>query len=165
MEVEKLIFLDIDGVLNHRMYYEEKSQDKRYKEVGWPMCDISERSVDILNDLINKTGAKVVISSTWRKSRSQFHIAHLLGNAGFIGEVIGCTPRLTAQCSKAVPRGFEIEVWLSDNRRGKNIKYIILDDDSDMLLHQADNYIQVDGYCGITPNVAYRAARKLNAPV
>lgn len=30
----KIIFLDIDGVLNHQLHYKEKRQTDRYKEEG-----------------------------------------------------------------------------------------------------------------------------------
>lgn len=57
-------------------------------------------------------------------------------------------------------RGEEIERWLKDNIAGYQYylykRYVILDDDSDMLLSQARNYFNVDNSVGITENIVYR---------
>ena len=55
-------------------------------------------------------------------------------------------------------------VWGEDNRDivvedGNN--YVILDDDSDMLYWQRNNYINVDQYVGLTPKQVYKATRFL----
>jgi len=163
--MDKLIFLDIDGVLNHHAYYNDICQDDRYEMIGHPMCDIDTKAVMLLNELIAKTGAKVVISSTWRLGRSLFYLKHLLGNAGFIGDIISVTPRLYCEEAKAsIPRGFEIQVWLKDNGYywRDDYQYIILDDDGDMLMHQQQYFVYVDNCVGLTANTIYRAANKLN---
>ena len=48
---EKIIFLDVDGVLNYRDYINDASK------------------VQMIADLCNKTNAKVVITSSWRGSK------------------------------------------------------------------------------------------------
>lgn len=53
----KIIFLDIDGVLNVNF----NGRDK-YGRIFHP------NFVDNLRDIINRTGAKIVISSTWKMS-------------------------------------------------------------------------------------------------
>lgn len=53
----KIIFLDVDGVLN--TYYTEAKTSN-----GATFVD--DRKVHILKDIIDKTGAKIVLSSTWR---------------------------------------------------------------------------------------------------
>lgn len=93
----------------------------------------------------------------------------LFTKAGFLGEIIGVTPSLwySDKCnfSYSVPRGCEIDAWLYKGhgyRFRESDKYAILDDDSDMLLHQADSYFRVDEYCGLTPNLPYRIIKYLN---
>lgn len=44
----KLIFLDIDGVLNHQIFYTTKSQAQRYKEEGHPLCELDAEKVGLL---------------------------------------------------------------------------------------------------------------------
>jgi hypothetical protein len=170
MEYKKIIFLDIDGVLNHSLYYQEKRQCDRRKELGGsPICDIDENKIKLLNDLICDTNAVFVISSTWRKFHTIEEIQGWFEELGFLGKIIDFTPVLRFQSNenergRSVPRGCEIDKWLDDNvdflDRSK-FNYIILDDDSDMLYHQRNHFFLVDGYCGLTPNVVYRAKRFL----
>ena len=55
---DKIIFLDIDGVLNSVEYR------KRIQCTG--RVEMDPQLLSLLADLVNKTGAKLVISSTWR---------------------------------------------------------------------------------------------------
>jgi len=165
----KIIFLDIDGVLNHQLFYEEKSQNQRYKEIGHPLCDLDPKAVGYLNTLIEDTGAQVVISSTWRKGKTVQAMQELLEKVGFKGKVIGLTPVLywSGDCKTyhSAPRGCEIVEWMHRFSESKNDfieRYVILDDDSDMLWHQRNSFILIDGYCGLTPTQVYRATRILN---
>ena len=167
----KLIFLDFDGVLNHQQWY--TSED--YKKVNlnglsgdeWELTEFCPWSVGLLNQLVDDTGAKVVVSSSWRKGRTEEDLMRLLDDVGFTGEVIGKTPYFwfgasqKIEYSKSVPRGCEIDAWLELNEQ-EDAKYIILDDDSDMLYWQRENYFRVDEYCGLTSNVVYRATQFLN---
>jgi hypothetical protein len=169
MKPDKLVFLDIDGVLNSEIFYREKSQSERYKEVGLPLCDIDPRGIKELNKIVQETGAKIVISSTWRKGETIESIQKILDSAGFKGKVIGLTPVLQYKgSSQTVPRGCEIHHWLGKYRDklelpwNKIVKYVIIDDDSDMLWWQRENMFIVDGYCGLTINSAYKIINFLN---
>ena len=65
----KIIFLDIDGVLNHEAFYKERYERVQNGEkLNHPYSEIDSNSVTNLNSLIADTDAKVVISSTWRHS-------------------------------------------------------------------------------------------------
>lgn len=155
----KIVFLDIDGVLNHQLFYQEKSQKDRYNEVGRDLCNLDPTRVQMLNKL--KDVAKFVISSTWRKLHTLEEIKSLLELCGFEGEIIDKTPTLSFEQTNglyhgSVPRGCEIKRWVEDNKIHSK-DYIILDDDSDMLYNQRNNFLLVDGYCGLTPNIVYRA--------
>ena len=55
--------------------------------------------MELLNELIKKTGAKVVITSTWRLSRSVEELQRVLDYKGFEGEVIAKTPYFHAVLS------------------------------------------------------------------
>ncbi|MDE6189696.1 MAG: hypothetical protein K2G37_05375, partial [Clostridia bacterium] len=54
----KIIFLDIDGVLNSRAY--DRLRDWNI------LSDIDETRLPLLKKLVDTTGAKIVLSSTWR---------------------------------------------------------------------------------------------------
>ena len=169
----KLIFLDIDGVLNYQLFWDEKKRCDRYnelpKDVPSEVRGICEASVKLLNDLIEKTGAKVVVSSSWRIGRTPQELQKILDYKGFKGEVIDKTPILnfkTKNYSYSVPRGCEIKAWMEMNKgilgdKISKVKYVILDDDSDMLYWQRNNYLWVDGYIGLTPNIIYKAKQIL----
>ena len=164
-DMDKLIFLDIDGVLNCELMYENCTQQDLYEKYGYPYCDLSKEKINLLNVLIEDTGSKVVLSSTWRKSNPDKSIQPILEKMGFKGEVIGSTPVLGYKQDiegsfRGVPRGCEIQSWIDANNF--NGKYIILDDDSDMLYCQRENFFRVDSYCGLTPNLVYRATNFLN---
>ena len=152
----KIVFLDIDGVLNH-----VRMTDK----IGEGLDVVSKSAVDIFNDFTDETDAKVVISSTWRHVRGRTHedLVALLRSLGLTGDIIGQTPVLRERHSL---RGNEIYGWLKENEAlvGREFnRYVIIDDDSDMLLWQARNYVSVDNYTGITPNTTYKAKRILDS--
>ena len=72
----KIIFLDIDGVLNCENAY--RNGECQYQEWIWEdgrkdhYQRFCVRSKELLNKLIDETGAKIVISSTWRHSGIDF---------------------------------------------------------------------------------------------
>lgn len=161
----KIIFLDIDGVLNHQAFYES---DRWIKNEGRD-TDLDPKSIEILNGIIANTGAKVVVSSTWRIGRTVGELQQALTRKGFIGEVIDFTPRIQFQGLGTIARGVEINEWLRVNcaKFKKCIdyweykEYVILDDDSDMLLSQKNNFIHVDNFVGMTLRTAFQAEKIL----
>lgn len=164
----KLIFLDIDGVLNNELFFKSRKEKaiKNESRIDFEVSMFDPRCVDLLNHIVDKTNAYVVISSTWRKGKDVKELENLFDKVGFKGTIIGKTPWLTyAGENGTVPRGCEIKHWL-DNHPDKDkyldARYVILDDDSDMLYWQRENYFRVDGYCGLTPNLCYRVINYLN---
>jgi hypothetical protein len=156
-----IVFLDIDGVLNHNNYDpRERSRleacdltddGEKYKRMH--CCMIDPKSVEVLNELVDT--CQFVISSTWRKGSSIEELQYFLDYNGFKGKIIGTTPVLGSDCV----RGNEIYRWLKDHSKLEIDSYVIFDDDSDMLLWQAPYFFHVDGWTGITPNVVYKAKR------
>ena len=160
----KIIFLDIDGVLNHEKFYKERFE-KRYEEgaIAHPYSEIDPESVKNLNTLIEETGAKVVISSTWRHSGLDYCV-DVLNFHGFKGEVIDITP--SSRCNMCV-RGNEILEWIKKNEKligpyYNFTDYVILDDDSDMLYWQKNNFLLIDRFVGLTMGDVFRSKKILN---
>jgi hypothetical protein len=108
--------------------------------------------------LIEKTEAKIVISSTWRHSGIEF-MRKVWKMEEMRGEIIGITPSITAN-GIHIPRGIEIENYLNEDLAFQRINwseieqkriietsgvenYIIIDDDSDMLYNQANHFVHV----------------------
>lgn len=155
----KIIFLDIDGVLNNLDMY--NNEDDKIKT---PSGLLSKKNLTVFNQLVGQTDAKIVISSTWRTDDG---VEAYLTEAGVEGEIIGKTPKLNTQF---MVRGNEIHAWIVEHKELLGMGYddysrfVILDDGSDMLYWHKENLFQTDSWTGLTPNIAYRAAKFLNRP-
>lgn len=103
----KILFLDIDGVLNHQKYYADGRRDASY-----PLSEICPVSIELLNKIVSETGCKLVISSTWRHSGIEY-CRNVLKECACIGEIIDITPDIERQGDYIV-RGNEILKWLQD---------------------------------------------------
>lgn len=103
----KVIFLDIDGVLNHNLYYEKINYDKS----DYPYSKFDPEKIELLNTLIKNTGAKIIISSTWRKNTQKEELEKIMQKRGFKYTILDFTPKLSYNGNYgAVPRGCEIQV-------------------------------------------------------
>lgn len=175
------MFLDIDGPLN--VCYRKHDQ---YGSLFHP------HFIENLRYVIEKTGCKLVISSSWRKNGLKEMIDMWLFRE-LPGEVIDVTPslrlkkggciafwndKLTEQPTPhisgySIPRGCEIEYWLENETEkfGEIENFVIVDDDSDFLLNQKDNFVRcsenyehedhIEGY-GLTKQCALKCVQILN---
>jgi len=130
----KVIFLDIDGVLN--VYCQGRD------EYG---CTFHKHFEDNLRWIIEETGAKIVISSTWRRDGLDV-MQNLWKHRNLPGEVIDITPTEldvveygTCEFYDLVDRGHEIQQWINDH---DIVNYVIIDDDNDMLPSQRGNFVR-----------------------
>lgn len=109
----KVLFLDIDGVVNpFQTDYD-----------GNIVSKINDNCVCNVKKVVDETGCKIVISSTWKVSNSLMDVLEeelfpKLPN----GCVIGCTPTLIPQKN----REEEITMYLSSHPEVD--KYVIVDD-------------------------------------
>lgn len=161
----KIIFLDIDGVLNNQLWYKSIKDINPQNNEEYDILQFDPRCVSLLNDVTDNTGAKIVVSSSWRKGRDLEELVELFEKVGITGEVIGKTPILSFDYENyrtLAPRGCEIDAWIEINKYPIT-KYTILDDDSDMLYKQKDKFFWIDPYCGLTPNISYKIKRYLNS--
>lgn len=164
-----IIFLDIDGVMNNQHYWHELMVNKTREEILEEennqtleeykrIHGFDPRCVKLLNELTDNTGAVIVLSSTWRLGTELEDLQQLFKDVGITGKLVGKTPVL-----RDAMRGNEIYKFMDDNYGPERpeVPYVILDDDSDMLLWQRTKYINVDNYIGLTPNIIYKAQRVL----
>jgi hypothetical protein len=159
----KVIFLDIDGVLN--VCYEEYD---KYGQGFHPSF------VNNLKLIIEATGAKLVISSSWRMSGLQT-MKNMWEYRNLPGEIIDITPDGWILYRQGLfpedyDRGHEIKHWLE-----RNIveNYVIIDDDTDMLPEQLNNFVHtannrqhkdsVDLGYGLTEECAIKAIKILKS--
>jgi len=120
----KIIFLDIDGVL--------RVIPKDFDKYGG---DFHETFIDNLRNIIQKTEAYIVISASMRTFGLSYMIK-MWKYRNYPGEIIGITPS-----SEERHRGKEIKFWL-DNCIDPIESYVILDDDTDMLLEQLNHFVK-----------------------
>lgn len=158
--MNKTCFLDIDGVLNSVNFFEEKSQSKRWdefkekydnKHIAFGLANIDPKAVELLNKLTEATGAKIVVSSSWRGDPALQTIFTL---AGIKESIYDRTPRLSSG-----HRGQEIQQWLDKH---KCDKYVILDDDLDFFDSQLPYFVRTDWKTGLTENDINKAINILN---
>ena len=110
----KVIFLDVDGVLNSDQYFDKtKNLDIQGIE-----ADIDIKKIELLKKAINETRARVVLSSSWRYTRNGQQLKELLSNYGIS---VDTTPFIQNK------RGLEIKQWLAENQNVED--FVILDDE------------------------------------
>jgi hypothetical protein len=150
----KIIFLDFDGVIT--------TLKTRWK--------IDMDKIKIINDICDKTDAKIVVSSSWRigyrgvvsvfrlslknyftKNQYLDHFKNTFDK--FIDNIVGMTD--SGSC-----RGNEIKFYMNEHPEVEN--YVIVDDDSDMCDYQLFNFVQTDTYEGITERDAKLCVDILN---
>jgi len=118
----KVIFLDIDGVLNSRAYDRKRNWNEQ--------TDIDETRLPLVKRIVDETGAKIVLSSTWREHWDKedgkcdadgVYINAIFAKYGL--EIYGKTPDL-GYCGD---RPEEINEWLGSAQE-KTESFVIIDD-------------------------------------
>ncbi len=130
--MSKVVFLDIDGVLNVISQGRDEYGSLFHKHFE-----------DNLRWVIEKTDAKIVISSTWRYAGLK-QMQDMWAHRNLAGEVIDITPDcaqlLGSGLWQAAERGYEIQDWLDSHPEVTN--YVIFDDDNDMLKRQWPHFVR-----------------------
>ena len=116
----KIIFLDIDGVLNSKVYDRESTTEDG---------NIDKTRLPLVKRIVDETGAKIVLSTTWRKhwvreyaclDKTGKQLVDTLREAGL--EIYDKTPY-----HERYDRPGEIREWL-DEHGGEVEAFVILDD-------------------------------------
>lgn len=98
----RVIFLDIDGVLNSKEFFQNRQPTQGLNE-------IDEEKVKLLQQIVQATNAKIVLTSTWRiydkADKVYQHLVDVL--AKYDLSIFDCTPWINEN------RPHEIAVWLS----------------------------------------------------
>ena len=129
----KILFLDIDGVLN--------SMRTSVAFGGFPTKldptgAFDQAAICMLQRLCDSSGVQIVLSSSWRET----HAFEAVGEA-FGLPIIDRTPSLRGS------RGQEIAAWLDAHPAVQT--WAILDDEMAMLDAQLPRFVQVDGDNGL----------------
>ena len=153
----KIIFLDIDGVLNsQRSMLATVGQPVAIPQANFAIKGMAERQAKLLDPvavgLLNRLtdadrSIKLVISSTHRMFAMKNGVVQpdllcdYMAMLGVTGDVLDATPRLD------LTRGEEIHAWLETNAVTFD-DCIIIDDDSDMLEYQWPRFVHCNGEAG-----------------
>ena len=161
----KIIFLDIDGVLNpddniNVLLKLWKLNKAKSRDQFGDLFD--QRCVLWLQYIIEKTNAKIIISSSWRKS-GLTTMKELWKFRNLPGEIIDITPLTQSEklinlyADHEADRGYEIQESINTH---KPERYCIVDDMPGMLKHQL--FVQIDPLYGLDRHTSQKIIHTLN---
>lgn len=141
----KIIFLDIDGVLNSAMWSEHvaKNREEYYGVYIPEWQDIN--AINMLERFIKNNDIKLVISSSWRlntveETKKDFKRYDYIRRLN--PYIIGVTPYKDSR-----HRGEEIKAYLDEHPEIDN--WVIVDDDTDILPEQTYRFVWINNYYGL----------------
>ncbi|HTP25013.1 MAG TPA: HAD domain-containing protein [Anaeromyxobacteraceae bacterium] len=125
----KVLFLDIDGVLNSHDWY---SRDDR---PDGKLGHFDPSLVCRVQEIADRAGAAVVISSAWRQFHPLKVLEQVLCSTGLRAPIVGQTPIIEGGEFDGLVRANEIARWLELNRTEARLhgakpvqRFVILDD-------------------------------------
>lgn len=138
----KIIFLDVDGVLNFDGSKEKVCVDK----------------VKLLKKIVDRTGAKIVLSSDWRYwwGKRDEDLSNLIQKLKECGMGMLSRTPVTKHCY----RGAEIYQWLNEWQGEKISSFVIFDDQDDMKPFM-DKLVRTSCKIGLTDDDVERAIKIL----
>jgi hypothetical protein len=156
----KLLFLDIDGVLNSEAYsrtvqwLKQTGRGSFYSGFGGALWDFCPRASALYSGMIKRIpDVNVVISSSWRVGRDLTQLRTLFKERGLPYENIIAQTGVSRE-----NRGLEIQDWL-DGTSIEPTPMVILDDDTDMA-HLSPYLVQTSFREGLTCAIADEVVRR-----
>ncbi len=160
----KVIFLDIDGVLN----------TDRTQEQCEGYTFVEDGKVLLLKELIDQTGAKIVLSSTWRRGwECKERIAEPTSSdlqdirlfEALVDKLKEYDIELLSYTEDFGRRGEEIDLWLKQWNGEPVETYVILDDMGGAEMRPHSRYLtQTSFWEGLLPKHIQKAIGILNNP-
>lgn len=169
--MEKYLFLDFDGVLNTARYAKRLRNEgiDPYDEFG-AMFDPD--AINNLRSIVEQTGCKIVLSSTWRNEGIMMMRA-LWNNRNLPDRIYSMTPVLLSTTYNDARNGdlfsipernakaLEIQAWLHRNAK-EPFEYVIIDDENVFFYSQQKHLVQTDDFVGLTIKKSQEAIEILN---
>jgi len=134
---QRIIFLDIDGVLNSEEYHRNSLNS------GKDFSRFDPSSVSLIKALVEEFSLRIVISSTWRYGAID-RLMHELKKNKLLDYLYHdwFTPVI-----HPAHRGTEIKLWL--DLHPEVAEYVIIDDDSNILEEQKSNFVNTSLHLGM----------------
>ena len=142
----KVLFLDIDGVLNSAAVLEARGRHDA----------IDRGMVEQINRVTTETGCSIVISSSWRWLWKLGELKAILRQHGLIDVVIDVTPK----DKQDRRRDNEIQTWLAAHPEVTS--FAVVDDDTADLTGVQDRLVGTSFMTGILPHHANRLIELLS---
>ena len=167
----KYLFLDFDGVLNTANYA------KRLRKEGIDPFDefgavFDPDAINNLKSIVEQTGCKIVLSSTWR-NEGIVRMRALWKDRNLPDEMYSMTPILLSTTyndarsgelftiPKRNAKALEIQAWLH-RYASESYQYVIIDDENVFFPMQQEHLVQTDENDGLTLKKSQLAIEVLN---
>ncbi len=155
-----VIFLDIDGVLN------------KHTDISEQKYFINETLLENFKQLVDRTGSKIVLSSTWRLSKPAVEILNKTFDEYGIPRISSKTSNIQSSSScNFSERPEEIYLWLKINtdyfdKKIKITNFVILDDmdlikEKSFAEYRQGHFVKIDPVDGLTKEKVAEAIKIL----
>lgn len=161
----KVIFLDIDGVLNAEDDFGENKPNPHFSYHR----GISDEKLNRLKEIVDKTSAKIVLVSSWKVGYEKYledkeneigvYLTNKMKEVGL--EIFDTT--IKYDTDKGNSRGIEIALYLIDHKEIAN--YIVIDDDERIDYEKFNvlpHLIKTSPLTGLTDTIRDKAIKELN---
>lgn len=156
----KILFLDVDGVLNNRDSLNGDAPHLGDAHISAWVVGIAQ--MELLKEIVDRTQCKIVLSSTWRLYMDGLvWLNRFFVKTGIDHKIIiSQTPNLSGDGrSGNIPeRNVEIAAWLKDNTVDN---FVIVDDDPDACID--GHFVQTVFTDGLTREKADEIIRMLGS--
>ena len=162
----RIIFLDCDGVLNSHKFFTTSSHDDSIDGLDFGDTQLDPQALSLLDAIVDATGARIVISSSWRHIWDWPDIAEKFKNRGMKNwrNVIDQT-----ETSASDNRGAEVQAWLDMEQEREVVgkfepttSWVIIDDNDEFDSTQKQNFVQTNPKVGLTPADVQKAIQILS---
>lgn len=154
------IFLDIDGVLNHNKFYQERATSKKElrkavikaEQTKENKLEYYKSNIDctgsllLINKLVEETNSIVICSSSWRSDGIE-KLNEIFEYCGATFKFTDVTPHLNYKYDDkyhSCPRGTEIEWYLRHMLNFSHINWSKEKQQEQMIKSNVKNYIIID---------------------
>lgn len=147
----RIIFLDIDGVLNSNAWSEYVHLHRNdFSNVYIPEWQ-DKNAIDMLYEFCKENEIKIVLSSSWRHHTVE-ETRQYLEKYDYLKKLNELIIDVTGYDASRI-RGNEIKTYLEKHPEHNN--YVIIDDDNDMLYEQFHRFVWINAYYGLRKGDLY----------